>query len=231
MAAGEVKELPIILKADVGGSAEVLRDTLEKLSTDKVTIRVLRAGVGAINESDVDLAVASNAIVVGFNVRPERNAAAAAEQEKVDVRLHTIIYELIDEMKKAMSGLLAPVYKEIYRGRAEVREVFRVSKVGAVAGCWWSTATFPATRRSACCATMWWFSPAKSARCAASKTTSAKSAPAWNAVSRSTTLTIFIRATSSKRSACRGLPTKRLSALWQSSAFLPWNSGSSMRIL
>ncbi len=135
MAAGEVKELPIILKADVGGSAEVLRDTLEKLSTDKVTIRVLRAGVGAINESDVDLAVASNAIVVGFNVRPERNAASAAEREKVDVRLHTIIYEIVDEMKKAMSGLLAPVYKEIYKGRAEVREVFRVSKVGAVAGC------------------------------------------------------------------------------------------------
>jgi translation initiation factor IF-2 len=135
MAAGEIKELPIILKADVGGSAEVLRDTLEKLSTDKVTIRVLRAGVGAINESDVDLAVASNAIVLGFNVRPERNAAAAAEREKVDVRLHTIIYEVVDEMKKAMSGLLAPVYKEIYRGRAEVREVFRVSKVGAVAGC------------------------------------------------------------------------------------------------
>jgi translation initiation factor IF-2 len=135
MAAGEVKELPIILKADVGGSAEVLRDTLEKLSNDKVTIRVLRAGVGAINESDVDLAVASNAIVVGFNVRPERNASAAAEREKVDVRLHTIIYELVDEMKKAMSGLLAPVFKEIYKGRAEVREVFRVSRVGAVAGC------------------------------------------------------------------------------------------------
>ena len=135
MAAGEVKELPIILKADVGGSAEVLRDTLEKLSSDKVTIRVLRAGVGAINESDVDLAVASNAIVVGFNVRPERNASAAAEREKVDIRLHTIIYEVVDEMKKAMSGLLAPVYKEQYKGRAEVREVFRVSKVGTVAGC------------------------------------------------------------------------------------------------
>jgi translation initiation factor IF-2 len=135
MAAGEVKELPIILKADVGGSAEVLRDTLEKLSNDKVTIRVLRAGVGAINESDVDLAVASNAIIVGFNVRPERNATAKAEQEKVDIRLHTIIYELVDEMKKAMAGLLAPVYKELYKGRAEVREVFRVSKVGTVAGC------------------------------------------------------------------------------------------------
>jgi translation initiation factor IF-2 len=135
MAAGEVKELPIILKADVGGSAEVLRDTLEKLSNDKVTIRVLRAGVGAINESDIDLAVASNAIVIGFNVRPERNAAALADQEKVDVRMHTIIYELVDEMKKAMSGLLAPVFKEVYRGRAEVREVFRVSRVGTVAGC------------------------------------------------------------------------------------------------
>ncbi|HVW83543.1 MAG TPA: translation initiation factor IF-2, partial [Bryobacteraceae bacterium] len=135
MAAGEVKELPVILKTDVGGSAEVLRDTLEKLSNDKVTIRVLRAGVGAINESDVDLAVASNAIIVGFSVRPERNATAKAEQEKVDIRLHTIIYELVDEMKKAMSGLLAPVYKEVYRGRAEIREVFRVSRVGTVAGC------------------------------------------------------------------------------------------------
>jgi len=135
MAAGEVKELPIILKADVGGSAEVLRDTLEKLSNDKVTIRVLRAGVGAINESDVDLAVASNAIIVGFSVRPERNATAKAEQEKVDIRLHTIIYELVDEMKKAMAGLLAPVFRELYKGRAEIREVFRVSKVGTVAGC------------------------------------------------------------------------------------------------
>jgi translation initiation factor IF-2 len=135
MAAGEVKELPIILKADVSGSAEVLRDTLEKLSNDKVTIRVIHAGVGAINESDVALGAASNAIIIGFSVRPERNAAAAAEQEKVDIRLHTIIYEVVDEMKKAMAGLLAPVFKEIYRGKAEIREVFRVSKVGTVAGC------------------------------------------------------------------------------------------------
>ena len=135
MAAGEVKELPIILKADVSGSAEVLRDTLEKLSTDKVTIRVIHSGVGAINESDVQLAAASNAIIIGFSVRPERNAAAAAEQEKVDIRLHTIIYEVVDEMKKAMAGLLAPVFKEVYRGKAEIREVFRVSKVGTVAGC------------------------------------------------------------------------------------------------
>jgi len=135
MAAGEVQELPIILKADVSGSAEVLRDTLEKLSTEKVTIRVIRSGVGAINESDVQLAAASNAIIIGFSVRPERNAAAAAEQEKVDIRLHTIIYEVVDEMKKAMAGMLAPVFKEVYRGKAEIREVFRVSKVGTVAGC------------------------------------------------------------------------------------------------
>jgi len=135
MAVGEIKELPLILKADVSGSAEVLRDTLEKLSTDKVTIRVIHAGVGAINESDVALAAASNAIIIGFNVRPERNAAAAAEQEKVDVRMHTIIYEVNDEMKKAMAGLLAPVFKELYKGKAEIREVFRVSKVGTVAGC------------------------------------------------------------------------------------------------
>jgi translation initiation factor IF-2 len=134
MAQGEVHELPLILKADVSGSAEVLRDTLEKLSTDKVTVRVLRAGVGAINESDVLLAAASNAIVLGFNVKPERNAAAAAEQEKVDIELHTIIYEVVDQIKKAMSGLLAPVYKEVYKGKAEVREIFKVSKIGTVAG-------------------------------------------------------------------------------------------------
>ena len=135
LAAGEVTELPIILKADVGGSAEVLTDTLQKLSNDKVKIRVLRAGVGAINESDVLLASASDAIVIGFNVRPERNTAALAEQEKVDIRLHTIIYNLTDEIKRAMTGLLEPVFKEVYRGKAEVRETFRITKVGNVAGC------------------------------------------------------------------------------------------------
>jgi translation initiation factor IF-2 len=135
MEAGEVKELPIILKTDVGGSAEVLTDSLHKLSNDKVKIRVLRAGVGAINESDVLLASTSNAVIIGFNVRPERNAAALAEQENVDLRLHTIIYDLTDEIKKAMTGLLEPVYKEVYRGKAEVRETFRISKVGNVAGC------------------------------------------------------------------------------------------------
>jgi translation initiation factor IF-2 len=135
MQAGEVKELPIIIKTDVGGSAEVLTETLQKLSNDKVKVRVIHSGVGAINESDVLLASASNAIIIGFNVRPERNASALAEQEKVDIRLHTIIYNLTDEMKLAMSGLLAPVYKEVYRGKAEVRDTFRITKVGNVAGC------------------------------------------------------------------------------------------------
>jgi translation initiation factor IF-2 len=132
---GEVKELPIILKTDVSGTAEVLADALQKLSNEKVRIRVLHSSVGAITETDVLLASASNAIVIGFNVRPEKTAAQLAEQEKVDIRLHTIIYELVDEMKRAMAGMLEPVYKEVYRGRAEVREVFRISKVGNVAGC------------------------------------------------------------------------------------------------
>jgi translation initiation factor IF-2 len=135
MKEGEVKELPLIIKTDVGGSAEVLTETLQKLSNDKVKIRVIRSGVGAINESDVLLASASNAIIIGFNVRPERNAAALAEQEKVDVRLHTIIYNLTDEIKLAMSGLLAPVFKEVYKGKAEVRDTFRIPKIGNVAGC------------------------------------------------------------------------------------------------
>jgi translation initiation factor IF-2 len=133
--AGEVKELPLIIKADVGGSAEVLTETLQKLSNDKVKVRVMHSGVGAINESDVLLASASNAIIIGFNVRPERKAEALAEQEKVDVRLHTIIYNLTDEIKRAMTGLLEPVFKEVYKGKAEVRETFRISRVGNVAGC------------------------------------------------------------------------------------------------
>ena len=135
MLAGEVKELPLVLKTDVGGSAEVLTETLQKLSNDKVKVRVIHAGVGAINESDVLLASTSNAVIIGFNVRPERKAEAVAEQEKVEIRLHTIIYNLSDEIKKAMTGLLEPVFREVYRGKAEVRETFRIPKIGAVAGC------------------------------------------------------------------------------------------------
>jgi translation initiation factor IF-2 len=129
------KELSIILKGDVGGSVEVLSDLLSKMSNEKVKLNIVRQGVGAITESDVLLASASNAVIIGFNVRPERKAQELAEQEKVDVRLHSIIYELQDEMKKAMSGLLEPVIKETYQGRAEVRETFRIPKVGTIAGC------------------------------------------------------------------------------------------------
>ena len=129
------KELNIILKADVGGSVEVLSDLLTKLSNDKVRLKVLRSGVGAITETDVLLASASNAIIIGFSVRPERKAQELADQEKVDIRLHSIIYELQDEIKRAMTGLLEPTIKETYQGRAEVRETFRIPKVGTIAGC------------------------------------------------------------------------------------------------
>ena len=133
---GEIKELNIILKADVGGTCEVLSDALQKLSTEKVRVRVLHTGVGAITETDVLLASASNGIIVGFNVRPDKNASSIAEHEKVDIRLHTIIYELTDEMKEAMAGLLEPVIKETLKGRADVRDTFRITKVGTIAGCY-----------------------------------------------------------------------------------------------
>ena len=133
---GELKDLNLIIKADVGGTAEVLSDTLQQLSNEKVRIRVLRAGVGAITEDDVLLGSASEALIVGFNVRPERNAQATAEQQKVDIRIHSIIYELIDDVRQAMTGMLEPVYKETVQGHADVREIFKISKVGTVAGCY-----------------------------------------------------------------------------------------------
>ncbi|HET9101205.1 MAG TPA: translation initiation factor IF-2 [Acidobacteriaceae bacterium] len=130
-----VKELPIILKGDVQGSVEVLAESLPRLSTEKVRVKVIHSGVGAITESDILLASASDAIVIGFNVRPERKASELATQEGVDIRLHSIIYELQDEMRKAMLGLLEATIKENYLGRAEVANVFKIPKVGAVAGC------------------------------------------------------------------------------------------------
>jgi len=135
IAEGGMKELPIIIKADVQGSAEVLADTLQKLSDEKVKIRIIHAGVGAINESDVLLGSASNAIIIGFNVRPDRNAEAIAERERVDIRLHSVIYNVTDEMKKAMTGLLEPTFKEVRIGVADVRNTFKVPKYGTIAGC------------------------------------------------------------------------------------------------
>ncbi|MGD1100735.1 MAG: translation initiation factor IF-2 [Terriglobia bacterium] len=136
MAAGDVKELPLIIKADVQGSVEVLSETLVKLSTERVKIKVIHAGAGAITESDVLLASASNAVIIGFNVRPERKATELAQLENVDIRLHTIIYNVTEEIKKAMVGLLAITYKETSLGRADVRDTFRITKVGTVAGCY-----------------------------------------------------------------------------------------------
>jgi translation initiation factor IF-2 len=132
---GDLKDLNLIVKADVGGTAEVLSDSLQQLSTDKIRVRVLRAGVGAISESDVLLASTSEAIIIGFNVRADRDAQAVADRQNVEIRLHSIIYELIDEVRLAMTGLLDPVFKETVIGHAEVREIFKISKVGTIAGC------------------------------------------------------------------------------------------------
>ncbi len=135
IAEGGMKELPIIIKADVQGSAEVLADTLAKLTDEKVKVRIIHAGVGAVNESDVLLASASNAIIIAFNVRPDRNAEEIATRERVDIRPHSVIYNVTDEMKKAMTGLLEPTFKEVRLGVAEVRDTFKVPKFGTIAGC------------------------------------------------------------------------------------------------
>jgi len=134
--AGEVKELPIVIKADVQGSVEVLSEMLPKLSTEQVKLKIIGSGVGAVSENDVLLASASGAIIIAFGVRPERKAADLAQQEGVDLRTHTIIYEVSDEIKKAMAGLLEPVFQETYLGRAEVRNTFRIKGAGTIAGCY-----------------------------------------------------------------------------------------------
>ncbi|MBN2331913.1 MAG: translation initiation factor IF-2 [Deltaproteobacteria bacterium] len=132
---GEVEKLNVIVKADVQGSLEAVTDSLKKLSTDKVKVEPLHAAVGGIKEADVMLASASNAIIIGFNVRPDMKAQMLAEQEQVDLRMYSIIYDLIDNVKKAMEGLLQPEIKEIHLGRAEVKEVFSITKIGTIAGC------------------------------------------------------------------------------------------------
>jgi translation initiation factor IF-2 len=131
---GEMKDLNIILKADVQGSAEAVAASLQKIDVEGVNIKIIHSGAGAINESDITLASASNAIVIGFNVRPDVNAKRAAEQEKVDVRLHSIIYKVIEEIEAAMKGMLDPEFKEKVIGQAEIRQTFKVSKVGTIAG-------------------------------------------------------------------------------------------------
>ena len=133
---GDLKELNIVVKADVQGSMEALQFSLAKLSGDKVKVNVIHAGVGGISESDVMLASASTAVVIGFNVRPESKGAELAERERVDVRLYTVIYDVIEDIHKAMEGLLEPSFKEAALGRAEVRNTFHISKIGTIAGCY-----------------------------------------------------------------------------------------------
>lgn len=133
---GELKELDIIVKADVQGSVEAVKQSLEKLSNDEVRVKIIHGGVGAINESDVMLANASNAIIVGFNVRPDPVAAQNAERDGVDIRCYRIIYDCIDEIEAAIRGMLAPKFREVQQGRAEVRQVVKISSVGNIAGCY-----------------------------------------------------------------------------------------------
>lgn len=132
---GEMKELNVIIKGDVQGSVEALRGSLEKIEVEGVRVKIIHSGAGAITESDVILATASNAIVIGFNVRPDAQAKITAEQEKVDIRLHRVIYSIVEEIEQAMKGMLDPEYKEVIIGHAEVRNTFKISKVGTIAGC------------------------------------------------------------------------------------------------
>ena len=136
IAQGEMKELPIIVKADVMGSVEAVRQSLEKISNDEVRVRVIHGAVGAVNESDVMLAEASNAIIVGFNVRPDPVAKENAENAGVEMRMYRIIYDAIEDVTAAMKGMLAPKYKDVELGRAEIRQVYKITGVGTVAGCY-----------------------------------------------------------------------------------------------
>ena len=132
--AGNVKELGIIVKADVQGSVEAVKQSLVKLSNDEVVVKIIHGGVGAINESDVSLASASNAIIIGFNVRPDNMAKQMAEREKVDVRLYRVIYNAIEDVEAAMKGMLDPEYEEKVIGQLEVRQIYKASGVGTIAG-------------------------------------------------------------------------------------------------
>jgi translation initiation factor IF-2 len=138
---GEVKDLNIVIKADVQGSAEALKSSLEKLSTREIRLHVIQALPGPVTEGDVDLAIASNAIIISFNVRPLPKAKTLAEQEKVDIRKYNIIYKAVDEIKQAMEGMLKPDTKEEVIATVEVREIFKVPKIGNIAGCYVLTGT------------------------------------------------------------------------------------------
>ena len=130
------KQLNIIVKADVQGSVEAIKQSLTELSNDEVKVSVIHSAVGAISETDVNLADSSNSIIIGFNVRPDSKAKALAEQSKIDIKLYRVIYEAIDDVTKALKGMLAPKFSDVYMGKAEVRETFKITGVGTVAGCY-----------------------------------------------------------------------------------------------
>ena len=136
IAEGNMKTLNLIVKGDVQGSVEAVKQSVVKLSNEEVQVKVIHSGAGAINESDVMLADSSNAIILGFNVRPDAKAKATAERSKVDIRLYRIIYDLLDDVDAALKGMLAPKYQEVYLGKCEVRQTFKITGVGTVAGCY-----------------------------------------------------------------------------------------------
>ncbi len=135
IALGDFQELNIILKGDVDGSVEALTDSFQKLSTEEIQVNIIHKGVGPITESDVLLASASDAVIIGFNVRPMGNARSIADKEEIDIRMYSIIYDAINDLKDAMEGMLSPELKEEVTGTAEIREIFKVSKIGSIAGC------------------------------------------------------------------------------------------------
>lgn len=183
MTEGEVHEVNIVLKADVQGSVEAISDSLLKLSTDEVKVKIIGSGVGGITETDATLAAASNAILVGFNVRADASARKVIEAESLDLRYYSVIYNLIDEVKAAMSGMLSPELKQQIIGLAEVRDVFKSPKFGAIAGCMVTEGRSNVTTQSASCVTTWLSMKASWNPCAASKMTLTKSVTAWNVVS------------------------------------------------
>ena len=213
---GEVKELKVVIKADVQGSVEAVSDALRRLSTEEVRLNVIHGSVGGITERDVLLASASNAVVIGFNVRPEPKAAALAEREGVDIRLYTVIYDALNDVRDALEGLLEPTREEKTLGRAEVRQIFSVSGQGVIAGCFVTDGKIIAATRRGWCATTSSSTTGASAACGASRTTSARWRAATSAASASRTSRTSRSATSSRatrsrrwRGGCRRRPAGR----------------------
>ena len=209
-------ELNLVVKADVQGSIEALRDAFDKMDQSEVKINIIHSAVGGVTETDVTLAAASDAIIIGFNVRPTAGARKAAEHEKVDIRLYRVIYQAIEDINAARVGMLAPEIVERDTGSAEVRDVFRVPKVGNIAGCYITEGEIRITTRFAWFATRRSSSRARFPRCVASKTTSRPSSRATSAASASTATRTSRSATSSKASA-----SKRSSAPNNASGALP----------